>query len=63
MSADHLVALLRAHPTHFVPAVLGRDAYETLAREVVRLSKIEELKRQQDEQARLIERLEQEAAD
>lgn len=58
MSADHLVALMRAEPAEFVPAVLGADRYAELAREIVRLAKIEELKAAQDQQQRLIERLE-----
>lgn len=57
MSADHLVELMRAAPSHFVPAVLGRDAYEALAREIVRQSKIEELEAGQLAQRREIERL------
>lgn len=48
MDVDNVVAILRADPVHFVPAVLGRSAYEELAREIIRLSKIEELEARQD---------------
>ena len=57
MSADHLVGLMRAEPSQFVPAVLGDHAYQALRREIVRQA-VEELKAAQDAQQRLIERLE-----
>lgn len=63
MHADHLVALMRSDPAKFVPVVLGPDAYAALAREVVRQSKLEELKAAQETQRALIERLERGAAE
>lgn len=58
MSSDHLVALMRAAPTEFVPVVLGAAAYEALAREIVRQSRLEDLRKRQEAQRALIERLE-----
>lgn len=63
MSVDNLIALMRAEPAHFVPAVLGNDAYQALARDIIRRAELEELRKRQDEQRQLIERLEREAAE
>lgn len=48
MHADHLVALMRKEPAKFVPAVLGRDAYAALVRDLVEAAKLEELKARQE---------------
>lgn len=46
MSADHLVALMRAEPADFVPAVLGSERYAALVRAIVHAARAEELDRQ-----------------
>lgn len=57
MSADHLVGLMRAAPAHFVPAVLGNEAYRELVREIIAQAKLEALEAQQAAVAQEIEQL------